>query len=269
MHPPDHQQRLTALRETIADIERKPALAEMRARSFANADGAFPTLPGGLLQEVFTDAVRNGGASLGFALGQAKTLLTPRRMAVLYLQLAKDGQFFGLPYGPGLLSFGFDPSQLLIVRTEDMRDLLWVAEEALACQSVAGIVADIGGHPEPLDFTASRRLSLRAAESGTSLFLLRYGTGREASAAHVRWQLMPHRSGRRSFDERAPGSPRWRLKLEKGNAGEGNIEWLLEWTENGFESVPDWASNKHGSSARPTLPVAVPAILANRISQTA
>src|SRR5215217_3949874 len=75
MHPPDHQQRLTALRETIADIERKPALAEMRARSFANADGAFPTLPGGLLQEVFTDAVRNGGASLGFALGQAKTLL--------------------------------------------------------------------------------------------------------------------------------------------------------------------------------------------------
>lgn len=269
MQPPDHQQRLAALRETIADIERKPALAETRARSFSAVDGSFPSLPGGLLQEVFTDAVRNGGASLGFALGQARTLLNPRRMALLYLQLADDAQFFGLPYGPGLLSFGLDPAQLVLVRAADMKDLLWVAEEALACQAVAGIVADIGGVTEPLDFTASRRLSLRAAQSGTSLFLLRYGTGREASAAHLRWHLMPHRSGRRRFDERAPGSPRWRLKLEKGNAGEGNMEWLLEWTENGFKSVPDWASNKHGSTRTPSLPVAAPTVLADRISQTA
>ncbi|MHA6299442.1 ImuA family protein [Devosia sp. CAU 1758] len=269
MQTQNHQQRLAALRDVIAEIERKPALAEMQARSFNVEEGAFPRLPGGLLQEVFTDAVRNGGASLGFALAQAKTLLSHRRMAVLYLQLATDAQFFGLPYGPGLSSFGLDPARLVIVRAADMRDLLWVAEESLACQAVAGIIADIGGDPEPLDFTVSRRLSMRAVESGTSLFLLRYGQKREASAAHLRWHLLPQRSGRRLFDERAPGMARWGVKLEKGNAGQRNVEWILEWTENGFKALPNGSGHTRQPHPGTSVPMPVPALLADRISQTA
>lgn len=256
MQAPNTQQRLAALRNVIADIERKPALAELRARSFEVTEGVFPRLPGGLVQEIFTDAVRDGGASLGFALGQARTLLTSRRMAVLYLQLDKDAQFFGLPYGPGLSSFGFDPAQMIIVRTSDMRELLWVAEESLACRAVAGIVADIGGAPEVLDFTVSRRLSLRTVESGTSLFLLRYGQQRPASAAHLRWHLLPHRSGRRPFDDRAPGAARWDLRLEKGNAGQRNSEWILEWTGNEFKTRPSWTANPR--QPIPGTPVSLP-----------
>jgi protein ImuA len=267
MQPPNQQQRLAALRDVIADIERKPALAEARARVLAEGDG-FPVLPGGLLQEVCTDAVRNGGASLGFALGQAKTLLSNRRVAVLYLQLAADAQFFGLPYGPGLSTFGFDPAQLVIVRADDMRDLLWVAEEALACRAVAGIIADIGGVPEALNFTVSRRLSLRAVESGTSLFLLRYGAERQASAAHLRWHLTPQRSARKPFDERAPGAARWDLKLEKGNAGQRNIEWILEWTENGFTTRPDWSRDQIQPHPGTPVFVPLPALLADRLPQT-
>lgn len=267
MPAPDHQQRLAALRDTIADIERKPALAEAQKRKFETKDGLFPTLPGGLLQEIFTDAVRNGGASLSFALGQAKALMNPRRVAVLYLQLASDSQFFGLPYGPGLLSFGFDPSQLVIVRTTDMRDFLWVAEESLACRAVAGIIADVGADPEPLDFTASRRLSLRAMEAGTSLFLLRYGEERQASAAHLRWHLMPHRSSRDAYDERSPGQPRWSLNLEKGVPLNQQTRFLLEWTENGFATLPAEPGRKSGNGE--ALPFAVPAKLANGLSQTA
>lgn len=268
MQTPSPQQRLAALRDVIAEIEGKPALAEVKTRAFDAADNTFPHLPGGLMQDVFTDAVRNGGASLAFALGQAKALLTPKRMAVLYLQLAQDAQFFGLPYGPGLSTFGFDPTRLVIVRTTDMHDLLWVAEEALACRAVAGIVADIGAMPEALDFTASRRLSLRAAESGTSLFLLRYGQDRPASSAHLRWHLAPQRSGRRPFDDRAPGTARWRLILEKGNAGYRNREWLLEWTGNGFTTRPDWIGNGRQSQSGPSVPVSQPALLAGPISQT-
>jgi protein ImuA len=267
MQAPNTQQRLAALRDVIADIERKPALAEMRARSFDVAEGVFPRLPGGLVQEVFTDAVRDGGASLGFVLGQARTLLTPRRMAMLYLQLDTDAQFFGLPYGPGLLSFGFDPAQMVIVRTSDMRELLWVAEESLACRAVAGIVADIGGAPELLDFTVSRRLSLRAVESGTSLFLLRYGQQRPASAAHLRWHLMPHRSGRRPFDDRAPGAARWDLKLEKGNAGQRNSEWILEWTGNEFKTRPGWTAKPRQPNPGTPVSLPQPALVGHPISQ--
>lgn len=266
MQPPERRQRLAALRDVIADIERKPALAEARERAVEIKDGAFPTLPGGLLQEIFTDAVRNGGGSLGFALGQARTLLTPKRIAVLYLQLASDAQFFGLPYGPGLQSFGFDPAQLVIVRAADMRDFLWVAEETLACRAVAGIIADLGGDPEPLDFTASRRLSLRAMEAGTSLFLLRYGEGRQASAAHLRWHLTPHRSSRETFDERSPGKPRWSLKLEKGVTLDQQTQFLLEWTKNGFAILPAEPGRKSRNGE--TLPLTFPAELGNGLSQT-
>ena len=265
MQSPNQQQRLAALRDVIADIERKPALAEARTLAVDTAPGAFPRFSGGLVQEVFTDSVRNGGASLGFALGQARSLLTPRRLAVLYLQLDADAQFFGLPYGPGLSSFGFDPDQLYIVRTRDMKDLLWVAEEALACRAVAGIVAEIGGVPEALDFTASRRLSLRAAESGTSLFLLRYGQERQASAAHLRWHLAPQGSGRKAFDERAPGAARWSLTLEKGAALAPVTRFLLEWTEHGFATIPAEPGGKSRSGT--AFPLAPPARLADRLSQ--
>jgi protein ImuA len=268
MPTPDRQQRLAALRDAIADIERKPALAETRARLIGQGDD-FPTLGGGLLQEVFTDSVRNGGASLAFALGQAKTLLQAQRSAVLYVQLASDAQFFGLPYGPGLVSFGFDPAQLLIVRTAEMAELLWVAEEALACQAIAGIVADVGGEPGPLDFTASRRLSLRAAENGASLFLLRYGSGRDASAAHLRWHVAPHAASRRRHDSRAPGQARWRIRLEKGVTDRQSAEWLLEWGENGFAAISTSSDANQRVYAGAAFSGAVSPLLADRLSQTA
>ncbi|WIY52774.1 hypothetical protein O9Z70_15170 [Devosia sp. YIM 151766] len=269
MQTPSRQQRLAALRDVIADIERKPALLEPRHADSPAADGAFPAFSGGLVQEVFTDAVRNGGASLAFALGQGKGLLTARRPALIFLQLAGDGRFFGLPYGPGLSHFGVDPAQVIIVRPADMGELLWAAEEALGCAAVAGIVAEIGAMPAPLDFTASRRLSLRAAETGTSLFLLRYGTGREASAAHLRWHLAPGRSARQRHDPVAPGAARWHLRLERGVTVRRQGKWLLEWTENGFASLPARSHGPDRLGAGKALSRAVPAALADRLSQTA
>jgi protein ImuA len=263
------QQRLAALRDVIADIERKPVLAEARQQVAFGADGAFPALGGGLVQEVFTDAARNGGASLAFALGQGRGLLTAKRPALLYLQLAQDSGFFGLPYGPGLLSFGLDPARLIIVRPRDMAELLWASEEALTSGAVAGIVAEIGAVPQPLDFTASRRLGLRAAEAGTSLFLLRYGQAREPSAAHLRWHLAPERSGRKRHDAGAPGAPRWRLMLERGTTIKRQGMWRLEWTENGFATLPARQQEPQRHAHGAPLSRAVPALLGDRLSQTA
>jgi len=264
MQSPDQQQRLAALRETIADIERKPALAEARVR-VETEEGQFPKFAGGLLQEVFTDDRRNAGASLGFALAQAKGLLTARRIAVIYLQLADEAQTLGMPYGPGFSHFGLDPKALILVRPATMAELLWAAEEAIACRAVAGVVADIAGRQKLLDFTASRRLSLRAAEAGSSIFLLRYGQGREASAAHLRWHLLPSRSERKQYDERAPGLPRWQVRLERGSLVKQHAEWVLEWTENGFSSLTPRHDDPASRSA--SLPRAVPAHLAHRLSQ--
>jgi len=265
MGMPDRQQRLAALRDAIADIERKPALAEPRPLLHADAAG-FPLPAAGLLQEIFTDEHRHAGAALGFALGQARSLLTPARPAVIYLQLAKQAQEMGLPYGPGLLTLGFDPDALVLVRAATITELLWAAEEAMACSAVAAVVADIAGHHKALDFTASRRLGLRSARSGASLLLLRYGTGREASAAHLRWRITPALSAARRFDALAPGAPRWQVQLEKGVLTPTQTQWLLGWTQDGF-ITRNAARHARLPAAGAALPEPVPAQLAHRLPQ--
>ena len=243
---PPRQQRLQTLRDTIAQIERKPALRQAAARPQGETD-QFPRLGGGLVQEIFADENRNGGASLGFALGLSHQLLGPTRPVLVYLQLVSQAQEFGMPYGAGLFSSGLTPEQMVIVRPADMVELLWAAEEALGCRAVAAVVAEVGGSPKILDFTASRRLSLRAQASETSIFLLRYGRGREASAAQFRWHLHPQTSAEKPFDARAPGEARWRVVLEKGEVGSGGgpKEWLLSWQENGFDIIDSAAPREH------------------------
>jgi protein ImuA len=268
MPSPDHQQRLAALRESIAQIERKPALAEARVRVEQNSK-EFPQLAGGLLQEIFTNEHRNAGALLGFALAQARSLLSSQRIAIIYLQLDSDGQKLGLPYGPGLLSFGLDPGILVLVRPSTMAELLWAVEEAIACRAVASVIADIGTHSKLLDFTASRRLSLRAAETGGSVFLLRYGVGREASAAHLRWRLSPGQSGQRPYDPKAPGPPRWQVELERGTLIKHQTAWLLGWTEDGLETIELERPFEDKPIRSPAFPGSVSAQLGNRLSQTA
>ena len=113
------------------------------------------------------------------------------------------------------------------------------------------------------------RLSLRAAATGGSIFLLRYGQGREASAAHLRWRLMPVHSARARYDAKAPGPLRWRAALEKGAIIKTGTEFLLGWTENGFATLPAQRRHADRHAGRATLPRAVPAALADRLSQTA
>jgi protein ImuA len=261
------QDRLAALRASIADIERRPAFAGPIGLRNDGLDGLLATAPG-LVQEVFTDERRHAGAVLGFALAQARGLLTATRQAVIYLQMLPETQEMGLPYGPGLAAFGFDPDALVLIRPANIAELLWAAEEAIACHAVAAVVADIAGAPKALDFTASRRFSLRAGSGGASIFLLRYGTWREASAAQLRWHIAPMPSAPAPFDARAPGETRWRARLEKGVVtNRQNQEWLLEWTKNGFQLIDNSTPNR--IAGRPALSGAVSADLADGLSQTA
>jgi protein ImuA len=275
---------LAALRLKIAALEKRPLLAEgaaMLAERLGKAANDATELadplellaaPNGLLHEVFADEQRQSGAALGFTFGLARQLLTSERQAVLYLQLVGEGQELGLPYGAGLLQFGIDPASLVIGRIDSMTELLWAMEEAIACRAVAGVIADLASHPKALDFTVSRRLSLRAAAAGTSAFVVRYGRGREASAAKLRWRITPAMSGELPFDPRAPGPPRFQIEIEKGRLGdktqraEGKT-MLVDWTENGFVSVEP--ERRPAIAVRRTTPPSrsVAAALGHRLSQ--
>jgi protein ImuA len=258
-------QALASLRARIETIEKRPLLAE---RAAIPASPGFFAMPGGMVHEIFADQIRDNGAALGFALGQALGLLSVERPALLVLQLTRDGLDIGVPYGAGLKSFGIEPDNVVIGRMEDPADLLWAMEEAIVCRAVAAVIADIATPMKALDFTASRRLNLRSVAAGSSTFIVRYGRGREASAAHFRWRVLPASSAPSPFDARAPSGARWHVQLEKGRLGSRRdaVKWILDWTGNGFATV-----EPQGDATRPAgdtaLPGAHPAALGDRLSQ--
>lgn len=256
------QEHILRLRTQIAAIERRPALTDT-APAAQRPRGLFVT-PAGFVQELYADETRNGAALLGFALGLARPLLTRQRPALVFFQLGHESQESGLPYGPGLRALGFEPENLVLVRTTTLVELLWALEEAICCKAVAVAIADVGGSPKLLDFTISRRLSLRAQASGATVLQLRYGLLREASAAQLRWHLAPAPSAPMPFDPRAPGPPRYLASLEKGRLAGFGTRFLLDWTDHGFQHIePDRA----GTDGRAALSQPLPADLGHRLSQ--
>lgn len=264
------QQTLEALKERIAAFETRPVLAE--GEVMPEAAGLLAT-PRGHVHEVFADSPANTGAAFGFALAQARTMLSPGRPGLLILQLKADTQELGLPYGLGFTAFGIAPADFILIRTDSITELLWAIEEAIACRAVGAIIADIAHAHKALDFTASRRLALRAAASNGALFIVRYGQGREATAARYRWRVEPQLSAPSPYDDLAPGSPRWRLTLEKGSltgkrAGPEGEQYLVDLTENGLVQADIGSRDRPRTPAVAALSHHAPAALGNRVPQT-
>jgi protein ImuA len=268
--------RVEELKAAIAALEQRPLLhadSVSLAPRTGNRNGieALLAAPGGLLQEIFLDEQRSTGTGLGFALGLTRTLFTPARRAILYLQLAAETQEIGLPYAPGFAPLGIDPETLVLCRVETTVELLWAMEEAIGCRAVASVIADISLGDKDVDFTVSRRLSMRTASTGASAFLIRYGTGREASAARLRWHVMPAVSGGHRYDASAPGPPRFAVTLEKSRLGakaqrlEGQT-FELDWVDHGF--VIAGRAPRHAAIPRsPAAPRAQSPAMGHRLSE--
>lgn len=189
-------------------------------------------LRGGLcrnaLHEIRGEAARDAAAVTGFASAVlARLLLTDARPVLWVVENAAACEG-GLPHGPGLDHFGLDSSRLIVVRVRRPGEALWVFEEGLRCGGLAAVLTEIRGHPRLLDLTASRRLALRARESGVMGLLLRQSASAEPGAATTRWRVAPRPTA--TLDDFADGigKPAWRLNLERNRAGTiGTFD--LEW----------------------------------------
>lgn len=266
---------IEGLRARIAALEKRPPFAGHGASAPGRGgdSGILELLaaPSGL-QEVFVEDRRAAGAGLGFVLGASRRLLTPLRPALIYLQLDADAQELGVPYAEGFREFGIAAEQVVIGRIETITELLWAVEEALACSAVAAVIADVPGAGKTLDFTVSRRLNLRTAATGTPAFMLRYGTGREASASVLRWHVASAPSGAPAFDPQAPGPPRFLVTLEKSRLGaaaqrlEGQ-SFALDWVDHGFVFVERGAAEGPAARRLPAASRPQPAAMGHRLHQ--
>jgi protein ImuA len=246
------RQAFARLSQRIAEIEgRSVCLPAHRARLPFSIRPLDAMLSGGLrrdaLHEIRSTTTRDSVAAAGFAVALLARLGTGDHRPFLLVSEAGALDEAGHPYGPGLERFGLDPTKLVVVRSRRPAETLWVFEEALRCRALAAVLAEIRGHPHQLDLTASRRLALRARESGVMGLLLRQAGAAESGAATTRWHVTPRPAAILDHFTPGIGRPAWRLALERNRNGSTGI-FDLEWN--------------HGSRAfalaepvRPALPL--------------
>ena len=206
----------------------KPASAGKAERIGLGAiEDAFPggVFPKRAIHEFITVFPEDAAASDGFIAGLLAALI---RDGAACIWISKARRLF-----PAALStFNVSPERIIFMDVDTEKDALWIMEEALRCEGLAAVVAEV----DALSLVESRRLQLAVEESGVTVFILRKDARRMASTiATARWQISPLPS---VLEEGMPGLgfPRWRVELLKVRNGvPGN--WVMEWAGDGFLEV--------------------------------
>lgn len=181
---------------------RPPVSAIDQLRHTAAVSAAGEEQP--TLIELFGDSPADGAVT-GFVLAHLHGATRP----VLWIQDRLSEREAGRPALAGLTV----PVQIVHVAVSRPVDALWAMEEGLGCTELAAVICEIWGDPAVLDFTATKRLALRAEAQGCPAFLVRRAASPNLSAARLRWRITSLPALADPFDSRAPGQPLWQAEL--------------------------------------------------------
>lgn len=177
-----------------------PSSATQRLRNRDSAAAAKQAT----LVEIFAETGVDG-APTGFALAH----LQPSTKPLLWIQDRLTRREAGRPYLLGLPV----PVPLIYVDVSKPVDVLWAMEEGLHCRALSGVMGEVWGDPATLDFTATKRLALRAEAHNVPAWLIRRAAHPNLSAARERWRVSSLPSQNNRYDSHAPGAPLWRADL--------------------------------------------------------
>lgn len=157
-----------------------------------------------VLSDVFAQTAADA-AAVGFVLAHL-----PRDAGtVLWAQDRLSEKEAGQPYMAGI----GPERQVLRVNVSRPSDVLVALEDALRCKGMTAVIGEIWGDPPSLDFTATKRLALRAEANGVPCWLIRRAGSANLSAARNRWRIGSLPSTAHPHDALSPGDPRWRAEL--------------------------------------------------------
>jgi protein ImuA len=209
----------------------------------------------GALHEVFSAAPSDAVTAGVFALG----VLKPKKLfwARQHLIRIEAGEI----YPPGLLSLGFDPSTVTLVRLKDAPSVLQAGLEAARCRDIHATILELWGEASAYTLTASRKLTLACKASGSTLVLIRHAAQEIASSAESRWRVK--RLASVPLPANAPGNPACEVTLLRHRKSVLRQSWCVEWNnEQGcFEDRRESAA-----LSQPVVPV--PALRADDIRRT-
>lgn len=188
---------------------RTALLRDLARRTDSDAglhDTPAPGIRQATLAEVFAESVTDA-AAVGFVLGHLR-MGPAAGKPILWVQDRLSRRESGRPCQAGM----GDPD-MLYLEVSRPADVLWTMEEGLRCTGLAGVVGEVWGDAPALDFTATKRLALRAEAHGVPAWLIRRAARPDLSAARERWRLASLPADQDPDDPRAPGTPVWRADL--------------------------------------------------------
>lgn len=224
---------LQELRRRIEKIEKSSGVGPERRLGEACLLGPLQIAPGAL-HEIRIEEWRDAPAAYGLAHAIAGAIKAQTGKPAYWISEGRAGCSLGRPYGCGLVGFGVDPAQFVVIHPRNIEEALWATEEVVNAPGVGVVFAEFLKSHRRLDLTATRRLQLAAENSGVAPVLLRSVADQEASAARTRWLIAPAPSAPNIYDLKASGNSRWRVQLEKSRDG-GRGVWLLEWNDEARE----------------------------------
>ncbi|WP_371168976.1 ImuA family protein [Aliiroseovarius sp. 2305UL8-7] len=127
---------------------------------------------------------------------------------LLWVQDRVSQKETGNPYLPGL-----PHKNIIRVDVNRAADVLWAMEEGLRCKALSCVIGEVWGDPSVLDFTATKRLALRAEYHKRPCWLVRRAVSPNLSAARNRWRVTSLPSLPHPHDPQTPGDPRWQVEL--------------------------------------------------------
>jgi protein ImuA len=175
------------------------------------------------LTEIFAENASDGGP-LGFLLAQIDPACGP----VLWISDRLSRQESGRLCIAGLPR----PLEVIAVDVNRPLDVLWAMEQGLGCGVLGAVVGEIWGDPPQLDFTATKRLALRAEAHGVAAWLIRRAAHPNLSAARKRWRVASLAALPDPDDSRAPGAPLWQATLFRSRWGAPG-DWVARPTAQG------------------------------------
>jgi protein ImuA len=239
---------VAALRDSLAlgqqaESSRARPIAPPITLGVADVDAR---LGGGLaraaLHELFTAGPWDVGALTGFAVMLAVRAQFGAK-PVIWVREDRGDRNHGRLYAQGLVDLGADPNCFMIVHAPDTLALLRAAADSVKCSGVGAVFIEPWGKARELDLTASRRLSMAAAQSGVLALVLRSGAEPSPSAALTRWRIACAPSTAIStnpegwvvgeddteMDSFAPGHPAFDIEMLRHRGGLPSFTARLEW----------------------------------------
>lgn len=184
--------------------------------------GAFP--PSGV-HEFVSGSLEESASTSGFIGGLLSGLMAGGGVCFWISTSA-------LLFPPALEAFGVQPDRVVFVEVARERDVLWATEEALKCEGLTAVVAEL----REMDFARSRRLQLAVEKSRvTGLILRSLPRVSDATACAARWHITPLPS-RPADGLPGVGFPRWKVQLLKVRNGNPGC-WQLEWAGGRFVPI--------------------------------